>query len=56
MPLHKSKRGKLFLLKSSQLKNTNLFSNKIIRLPLNNYMNKNDLKVINDKIKIFFNR
>jgi len=56
IPLHQSKAGKKYLMKNQKLKNTNLYGNKTIRLPLHNKLNVTDIDFITNKIKSFFNK
>lgn len=54
VPLHKSIYGKRFYKK--KLPNTNKIHNKIIRLPIHNYLNIEDVNYICDKINDFFKK
>ena len=56
VPLHQSKAGKKYFMKNQKLKNTNLYGNKTIRLPLHNKLNVTDIDFITNKIKSFFNK
>ena len=56
IPLHQSKAGKKYLKKNQKLKNTNLYGNKTIRLPLHNKLKIRDIDFITNKIKSFFNK
>lgn len=53
-PLHKSKAGKKYLGKKDKLRNSNLYIDKIVRLPLHNYLNIKDIDYISQKIKSYF--
>ncbi len=53
-PLHKSKFGKKYYKSSNNLKNTDFLNNKIVRLPLHNYLSMREVDYISNKIKLFF--
>ena len=53
-PLHKSKAGKEFHKDRPKLKNSDKFINRIIRLPLHNYLTLSEVDYITKKIKEYF--
>ena len=54
-PLHKSKFGKKFFKNKNNLINTDLYINRVVRLPLHNSLNLHEIKYICKKIVFFFN-
>ncbi len=53
-PLHKSKAGKKYYSKKDNLNKSNLHINRIVRLPLHNYLNIKEIDYISQKIKNYF--
>ena len=54
VPLHISKFGKKYLKPTDKLNNTNYLNNRIIRLPMHNYLSLKEIDYICDKIKYYF--
>ena len=54
MPLHKSKFGKKYYKSTASLKNIYFLNNKIVRLPLHNYLSLKEVDYICGKIKLYF--
>lgn len=55
-PLHKSDAGKKFFEKKKKLKNTDIYTKRIVRLPLHNSLSFDQIDFICKKIKVFFKR
>jgi dTDP-4-amino-4,6-dideoxygalactose transaminase len=53
-PLHKSKEGKKFMNKKNQLKNSDKYIGKIIRLPLHNYLSVKNVDYVSKVVKNYF--
>ena len=53
-PLHKSKAGKKFHVNKPKLKNSDKFINRIVRLPLHNYLKLSEVDYISNKIREYF--
>jgi len=56
VPLHQSKAGKIYKKLEDNVNNTNNLAQKIIRLPLHNYLTLRDIDFVCDKIKKYFNK
>ena len=55
-PLHRSKAGKKYQINKPKLINADKYINRIVRLPLHNYLKNKEIDYISEKIKQYFNR
>ena len=55
-PLHKSNAGQKFFGKKKNLKNTDIYIKRVVRLPFHNSLSYNQIDYICKKIKVFFKR
>ncbi len=55
-PLHKSKFGKQFFKHKHNLSNTNFLNERIVRLPMHNYLKIKQVDFICNKMKLFFKK
>jgi dTDP-4-amino-4,6-dideoxygalactose transaminase len=53
-PLHKSKAGRKFVQNKSQLVNSDIYIDRVVRLPLHNYLKISEIDYICKKIKDYF--